>query len=175
MHRLIGLCGYAHNGKSLAAKYLFDKHEFINVKFAETLKDMLRSLGLDHRHIEGELKEVPCELLSGKTPRHAMRTLGAEWGRDQMDPNFWVNIWRHKANTRLIRGINVVCDDVRYENEVAAIKEMGGVIWRIDRGIVPDNIEHSSERPDLLDVDAVVRNKGNKADLYKTLEALLFH
>ena len=43
---------------------------------------MLYQLGLGEAHIEGALKEVPCELLGGKTPRYAMQTLGTEWGRD---------------------------------------------------------------------------------------------
>jgi hypothetical protein len=48
------------------------------VKFAGPLKSMCMALGLTEAHIEGHLKEVPCELLCGQTPRHAMQTLGTE-------------------------------------------------------------------------------------------------
>lgn len=175
MHNLIGLAGYKGSGKSLASQYLFRKHEFINVKFAEGLKDMLRGLGLDNRHIEGELKEEPTALLNGKTPRFAMQTLGEEWGRQHFGDDFWINLWRQKVNSRLIRGINVVCDDVRYPNEVKAIHELGGVVWRIERfRPTSDNLHPSEAYIDSLPVDAVVGNRASKDAMYKILESLVF-
>jgi hypothetical protein len=79
--RLIALTGYAGSGKSTLADILACEHGFTVVKFAGPLKAMLRALGLDEREIEGDLKEQPCQLLAGHTPRRAMQTLGTEWGR----------------------------------------------------------------------------------------------
>ena len=73
--RLIGIAGRLGSGKTLAADTLCVNHNFVKVKFAKPIKDMMRTLGLDDRHIEGHLKEEPCDLLDGETPRWAMQSL----------------------------------------------------------------------------------------------------
>lgn len=128
MIRLIALTGPAGAGKSTAAKHLVARHGYRVEKFAGPLKDMLRGFGLTERHIEGDLKEVPCDLLGGKTPRYAMQTLGTEWGRDLISPSLWVDTWSSRAATGL-----VVCDDCRFPNEAAAVRALGGVIVRVVR------------------------------------------
>ena len=85
---LLGIHGKAGSGKSTAAQVLIDGG-FKRVKFADPLKNMLRAIGLTDQHIEGDLKEVPCDMLLGQTPRHAMQTLGTEWGRGCIGGEFW--------------------------------------------------------------------------------------
>ncbi len=53
--------------------------------------------------IEGSLKAKPCSLLAGKTPRHAMQTLGTEWGRNCIGDGFWINLWREGSSISLLR------------------------------------------------------------------------
>lgn len=131
--RIIALVGNAGAGKSTVAEYLTKIHGYHVVKFAAPLKNMLRSIGLDDEEIEGPLKEQPCDLLCGKTPRHAMVTLGTEWGRDHIGVNFWSGLWQEETAAHLNAGQLVVVDDCRFPNELAAVKEMRGVVWRIVR------------------------------------------
>lgn len=126
---LIGLTGKAGAGKSFAAKRLIEKHGFVLIKFADPLKNMLRALGLTDDHLEGHLKEVPCNILAGKTPRFAMQTLGTEWGRNIIDDQLWLNQFWRRATAPGMR--NVVCDDVRFPNEADLIKQIGGHIVHI--------------------------------------------
>jgi hypothetical protein len=131
--RIIALVGNAGAGKSTVADYLIAEHGYQRVKFAGPLKAMLRAIGLDDEEIEGSRKEQPCDLLCGKTPRHAMVTLGTEWGRDLIGVDFWAGLWEEEACAYLNGGWNVVVDDCRFPNELAAVKRRGGVAWRIVR------------------------------------------
>jgi hypothetical protein len=135
--RVIGLSGPAGSGKSEAAKYLADVHGYTPVKFAGPLKDMVRAFyraaGLTdeveiERRIEGDLKEEPCPYLNGCTPRHAMQTLGTEWGRVCMGQNFWINAWARKVDSI---AEPVVTDDCRFNNEAETVRAIGGDVVKL--------------------------------------------
>jgi hypothetical protein len=130
--RIIGFTGLAGSGKSTAADRLITAHGWQRVRFSGPLKAMLAALGLTDAEIEGDRKEVPCELLCGRTPRHAMITIGTEWGRDLIGPDLWVRAWR-AAVDRMPAGVPVVVEDVRFENEAAAVRAAGGVVVRVVR------------------------------------------
>lgn len=131
--KIIALIGNAGAGKSTVAEYLTKVHGYKVVKFAGPMKNMLRAIGLTDEEIEGSRKEMPIDLLCGKTPRHAMVTLGTEWGRDLIGENFWASLWQEEAAAHINSGKLVVVDDCRFENELAAVREMGGVAWHIVR------------------------------------------
>jgi hypothetical protein len=141
-HPIIGLGGPKGSGKSFAADWLVANRGYTRVKFATALKNMLRVLGLTDEHIEGALKEVPCDLLNGRTPRHAMQTLGYEWGRNCIDDALWVDTWRRRVEA--IDG-PVVVDDVRFPNEVEMVRRMGGIVVLISHSGVSGD-EHASEK-----------------------------
>lgn len=165
---IVGLCGPMRCGKTTAAEYLQTGYAFKRRRFAGPLKDMLRSLGLTDEEVDGSLKEEPCALLGGKTPRHAMQTLGTEWGRDLIDSGLWTRAWKKS----LPQGFDVVVDDVRFPNEVALIKELGGVVVRIERkgtGIVAGHISEAHALP----ADAVIKNDGSIEELHDQFDWLL--
>lgn len=169
---IIGLHGPAGSGKSEAANHLQYAHGFEIVKFAYPLKEMLtafyRAMGLDYtdilRRIEGDLKEVADPYLGGRTPRHAMQTLGTEWGRDSMRRDFWIEAWRIRV---LKSQASVVVDDVRFDNEALAIHALGGMIIQLEPAEVRRNAsDHKSEsgiHPSFI--DATIKNDGTLQDL----------
>lgn len=148
--RLVVFTGPAGCGKSTAASYLVREYGFTRLRFAGPLKDMLHAIGLSEIETDGALKETPCELLGGKTPRHAMQTLGTEWGRDLIDGDFWVNLWARRADILLSKGVDVVCDDCRFPNEAKAAHQLGGLIVKIygAAGVAADS-GHASEHQDI--------------------------
>ena len=141
---LLGISGRKGSGKSTAAQVLLDAG-WKRVKFADPLKNMLRVIGLDDRHLEGDLKEVPCDLLGGKTPRWAMQSLGTEWGRKCIFPDFWMSLARREIALVMGQGYSVVVDDVRFDNEADMLRELGGSILQIKRGPAPE-VTHESEK-----------------------------
>jgi len=158
--KVVGLAGRLGSGKTLAADLLCAKYGFVKVKFAQPIKDMMKSLGLDERHIEGELKDVPCDLLDGETPRWAMQSLGTEWGRSLISENLWLNRWRTLVEQHLNLSNNVVVDDMRFPNELKMVQDLSGqviVLLRNDQ----QGAVHSSEALDLTSVkaDIVIDNK----------------
>jgi hypothetical protein len=158
---IIGFTGAIGAGKTTAALRLVESHGFTRVRFAGPLKAMLRGFGLTDEQIDGNEKEKPCAVLGGCTPRYAMQTLGTEWGRELIHPDLWVNAWAREA----VKYSHIVVDDVRHQNEIDAIKQVGGIILRVFRpGAASRAGEHSSET-ESLPFDYSVSNHGSVNDL----------
>lgn len=159
---IIGLCGAAGAGKTTLAGHLIGRHRFVRHRFAGILKGMLKVLGLTDDQVDGGLKEVPCALLGGKTPRWAMQSLGTEWGRDLISQTLWIDAWAKGLEGKEF----VVVDDVRFPNEVDAIKKRGGYLIRITgRGAEIATGGHVSETLE-LDVDEEIENTGSIHDMF---------
>lgn len=172
MTKLIALTGYAGSGKTTAAKHLVEAHGFTLVKFAGPLKSMMRCLGLGDREIEGDLKETPCAILGGKTPRHAMQTLGTEWGRALIHSDLWVNAAMEVVADVLDHGGRVVIDDMRFGNEAEAVRSRGGAIIHISRpGVGPVNAHPSEDNP--IHADWCIHNNYWEPQLRGMLDHIL--
>lgn len=168
---IIGLTGHKGSGKDTAAKALPGAHD---TKMADPLKQMMRafykSAGLGsiqiERKIEGDLKEVPCELLLGKTPRYAMQKLGHEW-RNFFGEDLWTNLWLARMEGVSILD-TVFVTDVRYPHEAAAVRKLGGLIVSIDRPGLDIDLSHPSEA-EILKVkataDVIILNDGTADQL----------
>jgi hypothetical protein len=167
--QIIGFCGRMGAGKSTASRHLVRVHDFQPIRFAGPLKDMLLALGLTRRQVDGPDKEAPSDLLCGRTPRHAMQTLGLEWGRNLIAPDLWERLWAHRV--RACSG-NVVADDVRFANEIDAIHALGGVVIKVERsGLAPS--AHPSETVP-LEADYTVRNDASPDDLADQIDWILY-
>lgn len=172
--QIIGFTGLKGSGKSEAAKHLISLG-FKRGKFAGALKEMIRTLlryrgcgeGLIERCVEGDLKEVPCAALNGRTPRHAMQTLGTEWGRMCVADGIWVDT--EMDFTRALP--RLVFDDVRFPNEAEAIRRERGIVVRIERPGIVSGL-HSSEGQDLRE-DVSILNDGTLAALQFQVDQIL--
>lgn len=171
MTNLIGLVGPKGSGKSTLAKTLVP--DYTRAPFAFPLKAMLRTLlqiqGASnveiYSYLEGEQKESPCSYLAGKTPRHAMQTLGTEW-RDMIDPCLWLIAWAAYVDKNCSQ-IKIVVEDVRFLHEAKLIRTRGGKLVNVFRpGHGPG--QHLSEQEYLeINTDFTVVNDGTKSDLFE--------
>lgn len=169
---VIALKGKAGSGKSTAASFLVETYGYTLIKFAGPLKRMLSAIGLSQAEIEGGLKESPCDLLCGATPRHAMITLGTEWGRMQIHRDFWVALWRSDVAKVIVAGGRVVVDDCRFENEAVSVRSLGGYIIEIVRPEIGDGSAHISENGDFTP-NARVYNTSDKSALLSEIETAI--
>jgi len=135
MSRIIGLLGAKGSGKSEVANYLVKHHGFTRLRFADGIKDMLRTLGLTEAQVDGNEKETPIPLLGGKRYRDAATSLGTGWGRDMMDADIWVRALEQKLLCDVLgpKLTRVVIDDVRYPNELAMIRRYDGALVKVRR------------------------------------------
>lgn len=161
--KLIGFCGYAGAGKTTAARALLRNMQPARIlSFAAPLKAMIRALGVD----PNDRKEEPHPLLCGKSPRHAMQTLGTDWGRELIGDELWLRSWAHRYERT--RG-TVIVDDVRFQNEADLIRAYGGVLVRVDRLGAVQVGQHPSELID-FEHDLRVMNPGDERLTSRLLE-----
>lgn len=179
--RLIGLYSPApRSGKTTVANYL-NGMGYRRLPFAAPIKLMLRpfltQLGYGDRtdhFLEGEGKEdlIPELRL---TPRQLMQTLGTEWGRTCVHPQVWTMCWERMAASNLERGIDVVVDDVRFPNEAAMVRRLGGEMWRVERSNTERQTAHASEGG--LDeyplFDRRIVNTGSLLDLHARVREIV--
>jgi len=178
---LIGLGGKAASGKTTASNFLINQKNFVPIKLAGPLKSMLSKLielqgGDVPEWIEGARKEETCPYLGGKTPRLAMQTLGTEWGRNNMGSDFWVDIAANRIKIAMNKGCNVVVDDVRFPNELAMVRQLGGrlLYLRRDEAAQIETYGHASE----VSIggqyfDQVIPNSDTMIDLFEELNQQL--
>jgi len=141
---VIGIAGQAEAGETTLANRLATFGRCRVLPFAEPLKRMLTELGVPRENIYGSFKDAPCPELCGKSGREAMQTLGTDWGRKLISPQLWVNAWLRRAIEATSKGECVIVDDVRFPEEAAAVKSLGGIVVYVDR-LGAKTYEHPSE------------------------------
>ena len=182
---IIGISGKACSGKDTAAKMLevlyanpdISYEDFANRKyknfvdiqvmhFADILKETVQALfGIGEWETNTqEGKKITISWI-GKTVRELLQEVG-QGLRDAIDPDLWIKALF--ANTE--GWSNYIIADVRYPNELEAIKERDGILIRIDRnGAGAGN--HSSETAldDYNDWDVHIENNGSLESLFEAM------
>jgi hypothetical protein len=166
---IVAIFGYKQSGKSAIADR-FQKHDFVRHSVATPLKNMLKAIGLTDEQLYGSEKEVPCDLLGGKTPRWAMQSLGSDWGRNCIDRDIWIRAW---ANTTP-QDRNIVCDDLRFPNEASVLHTLDAWILKVIRPGVGCTSMHESEAwIDELPYHHLFYNDGSLEDLNREVDVFL--
>ena len=177
---LIGMVGAAGSGKDTAAAWLEHEWAFERMAFAEPLLLMLHQLfayaGVDGAWaVERALKEQPTTL--GYSYRHLVQTLGTEWGREQISPDFWVRVAERRIDsTPLLAASCIVFSDVRFPNEAAWIRSRGGYLVRVwrDPEKLPAVRPHESEQhADEIEADTELLNFGSIASLQLQIDRMV--
>ena len=130
--KVIGVAGNGHGaGKTYIATEIVKQigdggGASAVVAFADPMKRMMAAL-LDipvwdlYRLFP---KEDPIPELGGNSIRHAMQTLGTEWGRTCMGYDFWVEVMNSTLKEYEKSGYELIAiDDVRFPNEFNMLRE----------------------------------------------------
>lgn len=183
---IIALCGFKGSGKTSLAKLLsgeeksqvYIKYQYCTRKsFAEPLYLMIETLLTYQGATKKEInylftkgKEEPTSYLDGRSVRHAVQTLGTEWGRELITPCIWVKAWENAIKNYPY----IVTDDMRFLNEAMAVRNHHGILIRIERPGVKQDIKHISEIEQLrINVDHTIVNDGEPDDMVRELDAFL--
>ena len=145
---IIGLCGFQSSGKDTIADYLVKEYGFKRLSFASAIKDILSILfGWSRDKLEGLTKEDrewreqvdPWWSKRLDMPNLTPRWVLQYWGTEVCRQGFHDDIWIAALENRLRqRTGHTVISDVRFPNEVTAIRNAGGAIIWIQRGTLPE-------------------------------------
>ena len=168
--KIIGLVGKKESGKTTLAqminKWIPKNANCYFLQFAGILKTMI-------------LKAKICdeeELYFHKTafPREMMQKIGTNIIREQIDKNFFCKkmikelLELAKRDHPFCENTVVIIDDIRFENEAALIKDVGGVLFRIVRPNWGDPDEHRSETEmDKIATSVTIFNDSGLENLYQ--------
>lgn len=145
---IIGLAGYAQAGKDEVAK-VFVSQGFTRFAFADKLKQLATELQY-WNGTKDELGRLHLQYLGNKV-------------RDILGDNIWIDAMMRDAS----HIDNVVISDVRYNNEIHAVHDAGGLVLRVNRpGTGPINNHVSEGLPEHSSLyDGYIHNDGSLDEL----------
>jgi hypothetical protein len=145
----IAISGKARSGKDTGARHFKQKYGGKIRHFSDALYEILYAT------------QDKCKLENKKDPKF-LQFVG-QWARDQ-NPDVWVNL----LINRLDLDNNCFVADVRYPNELEALKKLGFITIRINRDNrdIDRDPTHESETAldNYMDWDIVIAN--NKSEEY---------
>lgn len=127
---IVGLySNFPRAGKSTIAKYLVERYDYTRVSFADPLrricKNVLANMGLSKTDINYYLNIDKSAIIQGTntTGRQLMQFTGTQYLRHQLTPDYWVKAWAKTVEDLRAQGcLRIVCDDMRYPNELALLR-----------------------------------------------------
>lgn len=135
---IIGLSGLIGSGKNTAADYLKRSHGYTQLAFADALKDTVGNIFRWPRHLlEGDTDESRIfretidqwwsQRLGIKnfTPRYALQHIGTDVFRQHFSDSIWILSVESKIADLQEHGYSVVVTDVRFPNEMSALRSLG--------------------------------------------------
>jgi hypothetical protein len=172
---IIGIVGYKGSGKDAMADYLIENFQFEKMAYAGTLKDVCGILfDLEDKYFNNrQLKEKKLDFW-GLSPREILQKVGTDLFRKHFDEEFWVKLMENKIQNKLVDNpnANIVCSDVRFQNEADLIKKFGGKIIYIDR-FEFINDSHEAEQCNINNIDHIIKNKGTLKEYYTMINNLI--
>lgn len=174
MSLLLGINGEIASGKSTVTDYLVAKYRLTNYSFAKPLKDVAVTLGFEHRQVFGTQEEkLEPNKFWGISGREFLQKFGTEVCRDYVpkvlpemqfnDTTMWVRLFEKFRMD--YPNMNTIVSDVRFADESAKIKELGGYVIRLVRP--KENVTSSSMSIDADEYEASQHKSEQQANLIK--------
>lgn len=154
--KIIGITGFAGSGKNSLANIIHKAYpEYTEIiSFGSSVKDVCSVLfDWPREMLEGDTKESrdfretideywTNNLGQDWTPRKAMQYIGTDLIRNQLSSSFWLDLGMKRIDKS---DKVVIIPDVRFRNEIEAIRKKDGIIYRTQLGENPDWFDKVAE------------------------------
>lgn len=128
---ILGLVGPLGCGKTTTADAIAKMVHGRRLSCAGPIRDMLVALGVSREDLTKN-KNKPQAWLHDRSGRQLMQSLGTEWGRVVVGPDIWINAVIREAGGG---EAPIIVDDIRFDNEAAAVKVAGGQLLYVHSDI----------------------------------------
>lgn len=156
---IIAVCGFPGVGKDTLADILVEKFGYTKISFAGIVKDIVSIIfDWDRKMLEGSTvesrkwreeidpwwsKRLNLPMLS---PRWILQQIGTNVFRD----NFHQDIWIAALERKIKNFTGVVITDLRFDNEINTIRDLGGLIIHLKNNNMPEWYKNGESPPDNL-------------------------
>lgn len=178
--KLIGLVGKKGIGKDTMADIMISLQEnMTKISIAEPLKKIVVELfQLDWSHVNDyEKKEIIIPRWD-KTPRQLLQWIGTDIMRNHVRDDIWtLHLYNRIINIRnMMPDMNIIVTDIRFLNEAIVVRELGGILIRIESICHYSFDLHQSEtEQDNIKVDFILNNDKTKGiDFFRETIIQLF-
>lgn len=153
-------------GKTAASKFLYHNKGATIESFARPIKETLRLIfGLSHEEMSDANKEKVVERF-GKTPREMQRVIGKNT-RDFFGNDIYVKLLNYRLQAAHSLYLNIAIDDLRFPEEAAWVRSVGGYLIKINREAAPQSNHQSETSLDgWTDWDLIIDNNDQLVDLH---------
>lgn len=172
---IIGLTGSKFHGKDTVADLIqkYGTNRVVRLSFAEPIKKALSVIHvIPYNYFDDpKLKELPLPQWGGRTPRQLAQWFGTDIYRNQFDREIWLKNMLMRIEKYNSEDCTIVVTDCRFDNEIEFVRNIGGVIWKVDASlrVPPSGDSHESENGVSVPTDIVIDNNGS----YRELEELV--
>jgi hypothetical protein len=181
--RIIAVCGKKQSGKDTIANMLVHRHGFVNLKLAQPIKDVVKTLfALTDEEVNGSEKEKIHPFWK-VTPRTLMQFFGTELFQYEIQrilPHIGRDFWLHKLHNDMVHEYatkNIVISDLRFAHEYTYLKQHfpNMTVFRVHRPSSDlSGDTHSSETElDHIPYDAVFYNTSTVSRLHEEVNSHL--
>jgi hypothetical protein len=206
---IIGLMSYVPGvGKDTLAAYLIKDYDFVRISYAESLyREVAEAYGVTVEFLENrETKEVPLDTLClancreagfvaqmlalypedgvdalsmPRSPRWTLQNWGTEYRRKLFGDTYWLD--RVDAKISAAAGGDIVITDVRFPNEIAHVKSLGGSLVRVRWVELEEQVKDSpalkhASQTEIKDYKAdfeVFNTEGRPEEMFESLRQVL--
>ena len=174
MKKLIGIAAKARSGKDTVATYLWERHAFTRIAFADPMKMAAQAMfGLTSEVTwQDDMKETVIPYW-GMSPRQIFQLLGTECVKPHFGNDIWIKRFMLTYSV-VAETDDVIIPDVRFTAEADFIRAKGGRIIHLIRGDAPAVNAHVSEAGvPFVEGDIVLFNNGTLEDLYSMVDTIV--
>lgn len=165
---LLGITGLKQSGKDTVLKCireLLPGKLIVQRNFADALKlEVAIACGVDVDFINEHKSHF----------RLIMQGYGSDFRRQLCGDDYWINKWMIAVQQTVANPYLLVCTDVRFLNEAAKVRELGGILWRVMRTQdAYDDIHISETEQCNIAVDSTIYNVSTLDNLKQNTKTLL--